>query len=107
MSFQEYSKIQSEYSTYSPQADIGNEYKKAAEKLKTLRSKTAPAEDIQKLRKDILEPTTGPPVLFIQVALFLVFLSLLAYLILPIGYAHGIVFLLLCVGIALGIFLRK
>jgi hypothetical protein len=103
MSFQEYSKIQSEYSTYSPQA----EYKDAAEKVRTLRPKTAPADDIQKLRKDILDPTTNPSVLFIQIALFLVFLSLLTYLLVPVGYAHGIVFLLLCVGIALGIFLRK
>jgi hypothetical protein len=103
MSFQEYSKIQSEYSTYSPQS----EYKDAAEKLKTLRPKTAPADDIQKIRKDILSPDANPSILFIQVALFLVFLSLLTYLLVPIGYAHGIVFLLLCVGIAIGIFLRK
>jgi hypothetical protein len=45
--------------------------------------------------------------LFVQIVLFIVVLALLAYLVLPTAWAHGIVFLLLCVGVAIGFFLRK
>jgi len=103
MSFSEYSKIQSEYATYSAQDEV----KKAADHVTPKRAPTAPAEDIQKVRNDILNPVRVPGVLFIQICLFIIFLCLLAYLVMPANYAHGVAFLLLCVAVSLGIFLRK
>jgi hypothetical protein len=105
MSFTEYSKIQSDYATYSPESQIATEYKEATDDLKPLRPPTAPAQDIQKIRREILDPQ--PSVLFLQIALFLVFLGMLMYVFLPAEYAHMITFLLLCVGISIGFFLKK
>lgn len=107
MSFSEYSKIQSEYATYSPRGEISSQYKEAADAVKPLRPPTAPAADIQKIRSDILNPPQVPGVLFIQICLFIIFLCVLAYLVMPANYAHGVVFLLLCVALSIGIFLRK
>jgi hypothetical protein len=107
MSFSEYSRIQSEYATYSPQSEINNQYKEATDAVKSRRPPTAPAEDIQKIRNEILNPIQTPGVLYIQICLFIIFLCLLAYLVMPAGYAHGVVFLLLCVALSIGIFLRK
>jgi len=107
MPFSEYAKIQSEYATYSPQSDIGKQYREASDSVKPLRPPTAPAEDIQKVRNDIMNPVRTPGVLYIQICLFIIFLCMLAYLVMPATYAHGTSFLLLCVALSIGIFLRK
>jgi hypothetical protein len=107
MSFSDYSKIQSEYATYSPRQEVDDQYKEAIDAVKPLRPPTAPAEDIQKVRTDILNPQQRPSVLYIQICLFIVFLCMLSYLLMPADYAHGFVFLLLCVALSIGIFLRK
>jgi hypothetical protein len=95
MSFAEYSKIQKNYSP------LGDQLKD----IRALRPKTAPAQDIQKVRKQILDPQ--PSLLYLQICLFLIFLSLVTYVVLPSTYAHMLVFLLLCVGVAIGFFLMK
>jgi hypothetical protein len=107
MSFSDYSKIQSEYATYSPRQEVDDQYREAANSVKPLRPPTAPAEDIQKVRSDILNPVQAPGVLYIQICLFIIFLCMLAYLVMPTSYAHGVSFLLLCVALSIGIFLRK
>lgn len=98
----EYNRIQSEYAVYT----AGNELGKTVEELKPLRPPTAPSSDIEKERKAILT-LQGNSLLFIQIVLFLVILSMLTYLFVPVTYSNFIVFLLLCVGVALGFFLRK
>lgn len=74
--------------------------------LKPFRPPTAPSSDLEKERKAILS-VTQKDMFFIQVALFLVVVSMLGYIVLPTDYAHGIALLLLTVAISLGFFLRK
>ena len=101
----EYGKIQSEYASYSNQ-EIAKAIRETDQALKPLRAKTAPAEDLELERRKISMDAKQSLVL-VQLALFVVFLSLLSYIVLPITWAHGISFLLLCVGIASGFFLRR
>jgi Ca2+/Na+ antiporter len=74
--------------------------------LKPFRPPTAPSSDLEKERKEISE-IAKRDLYFIQFALMLVVLVLLSYLLLPFDSANMIAFLLLCVGIALGFFLRR
>jgi hypothetical protein len=74
--------------------------------LKPLRPPTAPASDLARERKAILE-SSAPNFLLIQVELAIVILCLLAYLVLPMEVAPGVVILGLSVGVAVGIFLWK
>lgn len=99
---QEYDRIQSEYAAYTEGADA---LKETVDIVKPMRPPTAPAVDIAKERKAILSSSTD--LLFIQVSLFLIILSLLTYLFVPTSYAHLVVFLLLCVGVGLGFFLLR
>lgn len=73
--------------------------------LKPFRPPTAPASDLEKERKAITD-VARRNLYFVQIALFLVVIVMLCYVILPLDYANGIAFLLLCVGIALGFFLK-
>jgi len=100
-----YGRIQSEYATYSSQG-LAEAIKETNQGLKPLRAKTAPADDLEIERRKITLDARQSLVL-IQFALFLVVLSLLSYVILPRTWAHGITFLLLCVGIGTGFFLRR
>jgi hypothetical protein len=95
-----YGTIKSEY------AAVDDALQQTNNRLKPLRSPTAPAEDLSRERELILY---GPGVnlLMIQVALFFTVLSLLSFLFLNRDIAQGITFLLLCTGVALGFFLRK
>jgi Ca2+/Na+ antiporter len=74
--------------------------------LKPFRPPTAPSSDLEKERKEISE-IAKRDLYFIQFVLMLVVLVLLSYLLLPFDSANMIAFLLLCVGIALGFFLRR
>jgi hypothetical protein len=98
----EYNRIQSEYAAYTEGADA---LKETVDIVKPMRPPTAPAVDIAKERKAILASSTD--LLFLQISLFLIILSLLTYLFIPTSYAHLIVFLLLCVGVGLGFFLLR
>lgn len=101
-----YNRIQSEYASVNAAIDSENEIKKVSDSLKTLRSKTQPVSDMERERRAILD-TSSRNILLVQIALFILVLSLLSYLIIPANYAHMVVFLLLCVGIATGIFLGR
>lgn len=100
-----YGQIQSDRTIYS-NAGISDAIRETDQALKPLRAKTAPAEDLELERRKISLEARQSLVL-IQLALFLVFLSLVSYIVLPVGWASGISFLLLCVGIASGFFLRR
>jgi hypothetical protein len=102
---QQYGKTQADYATYSNQ-QVSQAIRDTQQSLKPLRAKTAPAEDLELERRKISQDARQSMVL-IQLALFLVFLSLLSYVILPRDWAHAISFLLLCVGIGSGFFLRR
>jgi hypothetical protein len=100
-----YGRIQSEYASYSNQGVL-DAVRSTEQALKPLRAKTAPAEDLELERRKVSTDARQSLVL-IQLSLFLVFLSLLSYMVLPREWAHGISFLLLCVGIGTGFFLRR
>ena len=100
-----YGRIQSEYASYSNQGVL-DAVRSTEQALKPLRAKSAPAEDLELERRKISTDARQSLVL-IQLSLFLVFLSLLSYMVLPREWAHGISFLLLCVGIGTGFFLRR
>ena len=100
-----YGQIRTEYATYSNR-EIAKALQETNQALKPLRAKTAPAEDLELERRKISTEAKQSLVL-VQLALFIVFLSLLSYVILPTTWAHGISFLLLCVGIGSGFFLRR
>lgn len=100
-----YGQLRTEYATYSNR-EIAKALQETNQALRPLRAKTAPAEDLELERRKISIDAKQSLVL-VQLALFLVFLSLLSYVVLPTTWAHGISFLLLCVGIATGFFLQR
>ncbi len=100
-----YGQIRSEYASYSNQGVI-DAIRSTEQALKPLRPKTAPAEDLELERRKI-STDAQQSLTLVQFALFLVFLSLLAFVTLPRAWASGISFLLLCVGIGTGFFLRR
>lgn len=74
--------------------------------LKPFRPPTAPSSDLEKERKEITE-LAKRNLFFIQAALFLVVLAMLSYFMFSLDTANLIAFGLLCVGIAMGFFLRR
>lgn len=103
----EYSRIQSEYATYSAAGAVANTIKSVTESIRIPRPPVAgSAKDIETERKKLLE-SSKPDMLIIQIALAVVVLCLLVYVIIPAEYAHILAFLLLSVGVAVGIFLKK
>jgi hypothetical protein len=98
--------IESEAAAYRSVSDAGMAIRDTTASIRVLRPPTAPSSDLEKERRAI-SLDLKQSLLFVQVVLFIVVLALLAYLVLPIAWAHSIVFLLLCVGVAIGFFLRK
>lgn len=90
----------------STAAQAAREIREVTNSLKPFRPPTAPSSDLEKERKEITNIATRN-LYFIQVALFLVILSMLSYFMFSLDTANLIAFGLLCVGIALGFFLRR
>jgi ABC-type multidrug transport system fused ATPase/permease subunit len=103
---QEYSRIQGDYANYSSNAKVAKELEEVTKSLTPFRPPTAPSSDLEIERKAILA-ISQKDMFFIQIALFLAVLSLLAYIVLPTDYAHGLALLFLSVAISFGFFLRK
>ena len=99
----EYSKIKSEYAGFSAIADAGKKIKTVSDSLKVPRPPVQP-NPIQVERSKILNP---PSMIVIQVALFTILLSLIFFMVVPPAYATNIVFLTLCVGVSIGIYLSS
>ena len=98
--------IESEAAAYRSVSDASAVIRDTTASIRVLRPPTAPSSDLEKERRAI-SLDLKQSLLFVQIVLFIVVLALLAYLVLPTAWAHGIVFLLLCVGVAIGFFLRK
>jgi len=98
-----HSQIRTESARYVEQFDT---IQATVDSLKPLRPPTAPASDLARERKAIVE-SSAPNFLLIQVELAVVILCLLAYLVLPMEVAPGVALLGLSVGVAVGIFLWK
>ena len=102
---QEFNRIQSEYANYSSAGAVAESIKQVTDSLKPMRPPVAGSQiDIE--RKHILQ-SSQPNMLVIQLALAIAVLCLLIYIFVPVEYAHMLAFLLLSVGIAVGIFLKK
>jgi hypothetical protein len=80
--------------------------KEVIDSLKPFRPPTAPASDLEKERKEITD-IAKRNLYFIQIALFLVLLAMLSYFMFSLDTANLLAFGLLCVGIAMGFFLRR
>lgn len=100
-----YSKFQGEYAAVKSLRESKDTLNEVNESLKPFRPGTSPESDINIERRRIID-SSAPTMLLLQVALVLVFLCILAYALIP-SYAGLLSFLLLSVGVALGIFLRK
>jgi hypothetical protein len=98
-----HSQIRTEFAKYT---ESFTTVKSLVDTLKPLRPPTAPASDLAIERKAILD-SSAPNFLLIQVELAVVILCLLVYAFLPLEVAPGLAILLLSVGVAVGIFLRK
>lgn len=103
---QEFSRIQSEYANYKDKDSAAREVERVKNSLKPFRPPTAPSSDLEKERKEITE-LAKRNLFFVQVALFLVVLAMLSYFMFSLETANLLAFALLCVGIAMGFFLRR
>jgi hypothetical protein len=103
---QRHSTLQSQYASYASIKEAGDAIAQVTASIKPMRPPTAPAEDIHKERSAILRGS-APNFLLFQIALVILLICLLVYAFVPAEYAHGIAFVLLSVGIAVGIFLTK
>lgn len=103
---QEFAQIQSQYATYKEGDAVAREIERVKNSLKPFRPPTAPSSDLEKERREITE-LAKRNLFFVQVALFLVVLAMLSYFMFSLDTANMIAFALLCVGIAMGFFLRR
>lgn len=103
---QNYSKVDSQYTSFKESTSAAREVRRVKDSLKPFRPPTAPSSDLEKERKAITDDARRS-LYFLQIALFLVVVVMLSYLILPLDYANPIAFLLLCVGISIGFFLKR
>jgi len=95
--------VLSQYASYQAANDAGKKIKYLADTIAHPRPTVQPNE-IQSERHKILE---APKISVIQTALFTILLALAELLVIPIQYAQGLVFLTLCVGAAVGIYLAN
>lgn len=102
----EYSSIQSQYASYSAAGEVAAALQTTAQGLRGIRPPVAGSRDIESEKRKLLQGSK-PNMLLIQVAIAVTVLALLVYLLIPVQYAHPIAFLLVSMGIAVGIFLRK
>ena len=102
----QYSKLQTEFSAYRSVQEAADEVKKITDSLNVARPDVAPGDEAEKEYRTIMG-IVSQRLLLLQVVLALVVVSLIGYFILPLTAAHGLTFLLVCLGIAIGIFLKK
>lgn len=103
----QFERIQSEYAYYAPTGPTAKAIQELNSNLRVPMPKTATETDIQKERKAIVNAKAAPSLLIFQVALATLVVCLLVYVFVPAKYAHGLALLILSVGIAVGIFLKK
>jgi hypothetical protein len=102
----DYRRARSEFATYRSAEDVINKMKSVNNSLQPLRPPTVTSDSAMERRKLMLE-TSAPNMLLFQISLVILLLCLLSYVFLTPPASYYLSFLLLTVGIALGIFLRK
>lgn len=102
----DFRKARSEFASYKTADDVMQKMKSVNDSLRPLRPPTVTSDSAMERRKLMLE-SSAPNMLLFQVSLVILLLCLLSYVFLPPPASYYVSFLLLSVGIALGIFLRK
>jgi hypothetical protein len=102
----QYSKLQTEFTAYKSVQDAANEVKEITKSLNATRPAVAPGDEADKEHRTIMG-IVSQRLLLLQAVLALVVVSLIGYFVLPLNAAHSLTFLLACVGIAIGIFLKE
>lgn len=97
------SQIKSQYAGFQAETDSGAHIKEVSDSIQRARPVVAPI-DIDTVRQQILNPSNMD---VIQTALFTILLAFVVLLVLPFDYAQGPVLLVLCVGMAAGIYLSN
>lgn len=99
----DHERIQTQYAGYSTVADSGKKIKEVTKSLRVPRPPVQP-NPLKTERDKIFKPTN---MAVIQTALFSILLALVTFLVVPGQYATGVVFLILCTGISVGIYLSS
>lgn len=102
----QFASLEGDYSANEHLKEAATAVQRTTDALRVARPPTAPANDLEKERREI-SFELRQNMLLVQISLFLVVVSMLCYLLLPLGWAQGITFLLLCVGIATAFFLKR
>jgi hypothetical protein len=102
----QYSKLQTEFTAYKSVQDAANEVKEVTKSLNATRPAVAPGDEADKEHRTIMG-IVSQRLLLLQAVLALVVVALIGYFVLPLNAAHALTFLLACVGIAIGIFLKE
>lgn len=97
----EHEKIKSQYAGYTVESDAGKKIKEVSDSLRVPRGHVQP-NTIKTDRDQILKPLNMS---VIQTALFTILIALLVLVVVPGQYASGSVFLILCIGTSVGIYL--
>lgn len=99
----QYGQIKSDYARIAPLAETAEAIKKTSDSLPRVQPQKLPIEEERKA----IQQHVNQSFLLLQIVLGILLVCMLVYAILPIDYSQPIVFLLLCVGVAVGIFLTK
>lgn len=97
---------QAQFTGYTAMGDMAKKLKETTDAMKPPRQPTAPRKDIAEERRRVLSLSESR-IKLVQVALLTVLVIMVVYLVLPFNWAHGVAFLVACVGIAIGIFLTS
>jgi hypothetical protein len=100
---QEYESIKSQFAGFSAQSDAGKKIKAVSDSIKVPRSPVQPHPIVNE-RNKILKPLNFA---VIQAVLFTILIALVEFLVIPPAYASYVVFITLCVGAAVGIYLSN
>ena len=99
----EYETIKGQYAGYSAESDASTKIKEVSDSLKIPRGPVQP-DPIKTTRDKILKPLS---MAVIQTVLFTILLAMVELLVVPGAYASYLVFLTLCVGTSVGIYLSS
>jgi hypothetical protein len=100
----EYETLKGQYAGYAAESDASNKIKEVSDSIQTPRHHVQPDPIKTPEREKILKPLS---MAVIQTALFTILLALVVLLALPAPYNSYIVFLTLCVGTSVGIYLSN
>jgi len=100
---QEYQTLKSQFAGYSAESDSSYHIKSVSDSLKVPRRPVQPNPIVNE-RKKILNPLNFS---VIQTVLFTILIALVEFLVIPPAYASYVVFITLCVGASVGIYLSS